>query len=98
MQWLAGNCNGCYPSQTSLDGLPAGQWNHIDIQFANRYPGSGTFYIALEQYTVGTPPSAYFDNIVISDIASSPTPEPSSVLLVLGGLAAIAAARKSRLS
>ena len=96
VQWLAGNCNGCYPSQTSLDGLPAGQWNHVNIEFANRFPSSGTIYLALEQYTVGTPPSALFDNIVISDSGFASIPEPSSALLMLGGLAALAAARKAR--
>jgi hypothetical protein len=87
--WLAGNCNGCFATPFPLDSLPAGQWNHVQIEFANTEVGVGTFNLKLEQYSVGNPPSAYFDNIVISDTGFSSVPEPATVFLSATALLAL---------
>jgi hypothetical protein len=104
--WLAGNCNGCYSTPVSLDSLPAGQWNQVEIEFANPNPGSGTFVLFLEQFAETPVPNGLFDNIVISDSGFSPLPLPSSapepaafVFMSTGLLALAFAARQfSKLS
>jgi hypothetical protein len=96
--WLAGNCNGCFGTPFPLDSLPAGQWNHVQIEFTNTQVGAGTFDLKLEQFSVGTPPSAFFDNIVISDSGFSSVPEPSSVILVSTAMLALAFAARKRIT
>jgi hypothetical protein len=101
--WLAGNCGGCYPTPTSLDPLPAGQWNQVEIEFANPDPGSGTFILFLEQFAENPAPNGLFDNIVISDTGFSPlplpstAPEPSTFVLMSTALLALAIAARKKI-
>jgi hypothetical protein len=99
--WLAGDCNGCYPTfsnamDTVLNGLQAGVWNHIQIQFPD-FSGTGASYdLKLEQYQAPAP-NAYFDNIAISTTGFvSAVPEPASTSLVFAGIVTAAWMRRHR--
>lgn len=86
--WLAGDCNGCYPTPFDvLTGLSADTWHHIQIQYSPFGPGPTA--LKLEQF-VGNPGNAYFDNLVLSDSGfGGDVPEPSTVVLLGAGIAAI---------
>lgn len=96
--WLLGDCNGCFSTfsdalDTTLHGLAAGQWHHIQVQFPS-FSGGAPYQLKLEQFQTAAP-NAYFDNIVIADDAfASVVPEPGSATLLLAGLIGAAWARR----
>jgi hypothetical protein len=86
--WLVGDCNGCYPTYSNaLNGLAADTWYHIQVAFADVVVGPGPIQLKLEQFQ-GTPGSALFDNITVSDtgFGAAGAPEPSSGILFASGI------------
>ncbi|MES1254086.1 MAG: PEP-CTERM sorting domain-containing protein [Acidobacteriota bacterium] len=90
-RWIGGT----QPGFGNIDLIDDGAWHSYTVHFTlASVPGApvgSSLFVKLEDYSAsgGVAGDAYFDNISISDVAPAAVPEPTTVLLVAVGAAAL---------